>query len=82
MSVCAARVLRHVGNDVALAVDWIMENGDELAAWMSEPEPPAVGGGSAAGMGPGAESGDERDVHVGTRVFTSDGKQVKSVNLK
>jgi len=43
----AARVLRQVGHDVALAVDWIMENGDELAVWMSEPEPAAATDASA-----------------------------------
>ena len=64
-----ARVLRHVGNDVASAVDWIMENGDELEAWMSEAqeEPRASS----------AEIAQVRSdvVPMGTQVVTSDGHE-------
>jgi hypothetical protein len=59
-------VLRRVGNDVALAVDWIMENGDELATWMSELEP----GASEAGEGE-----QSVEIRAGSRIVTSDGKQ-------
>ena len=30
------QVLNQVGNDVAQAVDWIMENSDRLSSWMSD----------------------------------------------
>ena len=68
---------------MALAVDWIMENGDELAAWMGDHTPEPVAGGGAASAAPPAESGDERatPIHLGTRVFTTDGKQGEVVRI-
>jgi hypothetical protein len=60
-----------------------MENGDELAAWMSDHTPEPVAGDAAASTAPLAENGDERGtpIHLGTRVFTTDGKQGKVVRI-
>ena len=76
----AARVLRHVGNDVALAVDWIMENSDELASWTSEPQlPPEPAGDATAAAADAADASGAGQrgatVGAGTRIITADGKQ-------
>jgi len=52
------QVLTQVGNDVAQAVDWIMENGDRLSSWMTDMSANSI----------------DQNLVQGTAVITKDGQ--------